>query len=188
MSVSLFHQSGTIPTTIRVAYIHTLHIYLSHPRARSRVCIPSHSLVQERQSLQDDPLQFLTDIHVSEDDVYTWKIQMEGPPSPCPYAGGKYTLVIKFPAQYPFKPPTITFLTKIYHPSISKDGEICAALIGEGWGPTLNVRHCMTVIYETLQSPSADHPLDEEIGALLRDKPKEFDKKARKFTQKYAME
>lgn len=130
----------------------------------------------------------MTAIHVDEDDVYTWKCQMEGPPSPSPYAGGKFQLVLKFPAQYPFKPPTILFLTKIYHPSVSKEGEICAALIGEGWGPTLNVRHCMTVIYEILQSPSSDHPLDEEIGALLREKPKEFDKKAKKCTQKYAME
>jgi ubiquitin-protein ligase len=112
---------------------------------------------------------------------------MAGPPS-SPYAGGKFRLKLKFPAQYPFKPPVILFETKIYHPSVSKDGEICAALIGEGWGPTLNVRHCMQVIYEILQNPSPDHPLDEEIAALLREKPKEFDKKAKKYTQKNAMD
>jgi len=140
---------------------------------------------QERASLEKDPLEFCEVINVSDDDIYTWQVSVAGPPS-TPYAGGKFLLKIKFPAQYPFKPPTITFDTKIFHPSV-KNGEICNAVISEGWGPTLNVKHCMTTIYTMLQTPDSDHPLDEECAQMLREKPKDFEKQARKYTKKYAM-
>lgn len=136
--------------------------------------------------MEKDPLDFLEIEEASEDNIYTWKVVMMGPPN-SPYSGGKWTLQLNFPGQYPFKPPSILFLTRVFHPSVSKHGEICAALIGDNWGPTLNVRHCMTTIYGILASPSADHPLEEEIGALLREKPKDFEKQARKYTKKYAM-
>jgi len=35
------------------------------------------------------------------------------------YAGGTYTVEIKIPDTYPFKPPAIRFQTKIFHPNIS---------------------------------------------------------------------
>lgn len=135
--------------------------------------------------MQKDPLEFLELSEVNEDDIYTWQVAIKGPPS-TPYAGGRFPLKIKFPAQYPFKPPIITFESKIFHPSV-KDGEICNAVISEGWGPTLNVKHCVTVIYAMLQNPDSDHPLDEECAQMLRDKPKDFEKQARKYTKKYAM-
>ena len=31
---------------------------------------------------------------------------------------------IDFPADYPFKPPKLTFLTKIYHPNIDEKGQV----------------------------------------------------------------
>lgn len=135
--------------------------------------------------MEKDPLEFLEIVKVDENDIYTWQVALSGPPS-TPYAGGKFPLKVKFPAQYPFKPPTITFECKIFHPSV-KDGEICNAIIAENWGPTLNVKHCMTTIYSMLATPDSDHPLDEDVAQMLRDKPKDFEKQAKKYTKKYAM-
>jgi ubiquitin-conjugating enzyme E2 D/E len=95
-------------------------------------------------------------------------------------------LQLKFPAPYPFKAPNLQFKTKTYHPSVNLEtGEICAAVIGN-WGPTLNARHCLEVCYSLLQSPEADHPLEEKIAQQLREKPKEFEKIAKKYTKEYA--
>jgi len=41
-----------------------------------------------------------------------------GPPD-TPYEGGTYVIDIKIPAEYPFQPPKMTFVTKIWHPNIS---------------------------------------------------------------------
>lgn len=41
-----------------------------------------------------------------------------GPPD-TPYEGGTYHVDITVPSSYPFKPPTVKFTTKIWHPNIS---------------------------------------------------------------------
>ena len=47
-------------------------------------------------------------------------------PADTPYAGGKYFIEIKIPDQYPFTPPKMRFITKVWHPNISSQtGAIC---------------------------------------------------------------
>jgi ubiquitin-protein ligase len=93
---------------------------------------------------------------------------------------------LDFPAEYPFKPPKLTFLTKVYHPSVLREtGEICQAVLGS-WGPTLNVEHCLMTVFSLLQDPQPDHPLEDEIAQQLATKPKEFEKIAKKYTKDYA--
>eukprot|EP00574_Skeletonema_japonicum_P005927 CAMPEP_0201714764 /NCGR_PEP_ID=MMETSP0593-20130828/1098_1 /ASSEMBLY_ACC=CAM_ASM_000672 /TAXON_ID=267983 /ORGANISM="Skeletonema japonicum, Strain CCMP2506" /LENGTH=249 /DNA_ID=CAMNT_0048204069 /DNA_START=26 /DNA_END=775 /DNA_ORIENTATION=+ len=83
---------------------------------------------------------------------------------------------LKFPPNYPFKPPSITVLTKSYHPNINtKTGEICdAVLTGEGWGPTLNVRKVCARLRKFLCDPDPDHPLESVIAQKLVDKPNDY--------------
>jgi len=143
-------------------------------------------LMKERASLEKQPLEYALLDPLEGENIHSWKVRVIGP-SGTPYSGGKFTVHVEFPAQYPFKPPSLKFLTKVYHPSVQQDtGEICTDLVGDGWGPTLNVRHCLGVIYQMLQEPTADHPLDDEIAAQLQTKPKEFEKAAKKFTKEYA--
>lgn len=50
-------------------------------------------------------------------------------PSDSPYSSGVYQLTIHFPQDYPFKPPKVTFVTKIYHPNINSNGAICLDIL-----------------------------------------------------------
>lgn len=135
--------------------------------------------------MEKTPLDFCTLEPVGED-IYVWKVCFKGPAN-TPYQGGNFYLKIDFPMQYPFKPPHFTFLTKVYHPSVKQEtGEICTDMVNEGWGPTLGVNHCLTTIYAMLQHPQADHPLEEAIAQQLRDKPKDFEKQAKKYTKEFA--
>lgn len=53
-----------------------------------------------------------------------------------PYNKGAFRIEITFPAEYPFKPPKISFKTKIYHPNIDEKGQVCLPIISaENWKP-----------------------------------------------------
>lgn len=53
-----------------------------------------------------------------------------------PYNLKAFNLRISFPGDYPLKPPTVTFTTRIYHPNVDSDGQICLPIISkDNWKP-----------------------------------------------------
>lgn len=53
-----------------------------------------------------------------------------------PYDKGAFRVELIFPSEYPFKPPKITFKTKIYHPNVDEKGQVCLPIISaENWKP-----------------------------------------------------
>lgn len=54
-----------------------------------------------------------------------------------PYNLRAFNLRINFPEEYPMRPPTVTFTTKIYHPNVGVDGQVCLPIISnENWKPS----------------------------------------------------
>lgn len=54
-----------------------------------------------------------------------------GPPD-TPYVGGTFKVEIKIPENYPFKPPSMKFLTQVWHPNISSQTVCCLRACGRG--------------------------------------------------------
>jgi len=93
--------------------------------------------LQEYQTLQSTPVPGVT-VEIVGEDLFKWNLIIDGPDG-TPYQGGRFTVNVDFSDNYPFKPPKIKFLTKIYHPNIkTESGEICMQAIESAWVPTLN--------------------------------------------------
>ena len=52
------------------------------------------------------------------DNLLELKGEITGPPD-TPYEGARFQLEIKIPETYPFNPPKVRFVTKIWHPNVS---------------------------------------------------------------------
>ena len=118
-------------------------------------------------------------------DLFIWEATVMGPGDSV-YEGGVFNLDIRFPPDYPFSPPKIHFTTKIYHPNISSKGSICLDILKNRWSPALTISKVLLSICSLLTDPNPDDPLVTSIADMYRNKPEEFDKIARWWTQKYA--
>jgi ubiquitin-protein ligase len=88
------------------------------------------------------------------DDLFHWQGTIVGSEG-SPYAGGVFFLDLHFPPDYPFKPPTATFITKIYHCNVSLTGQICLDIIKNHWSPALTIEKVnpLTVVLFPFATP-----------------------------------
>ena len=122
----------------------------------------------------------------SEGDLYKWNSTIIGPVG-TPYEGGIFNLSIEFPLNYPFKPPSIKFITKIYHPNISRSGEICLDILKEQWSPVLSISKVLLSICSLLTDPNPKDPLRPDVARLYMKDKLTYEVNAREATRLYAM-
>lgn len=66
-------------------------------------------LTKEYKSVAANPPPFI-EARPNEDNILEWHYVITGPPK-TPYEGGQYHGMLRFPADYPFKPPSISIIT-----------------------------------------------------------------------------
>ena len=121
----------------------------------------------------------------NEQDQFHWQATIMGPDD-SPYTGGVFFLNIHFPPDYPFKPPKVTFTTKIYHANINSNGSICLDILKDQWSPALTISKVLLSISSLLTDPNPDDPLVPEIANLYKTNRAQHDQTAREWTQRYA--
>jgi len=120
------------------------------------------------------------------DDLFHWQATIMGPEE-SPYTGGVFFLDIHFPADYPFKPPKVSFTTRIYHCNINSNGGICLDILKDQWSPALTISKVLLSVCSLLTDPNPEDPLVPEIAQLLKNNVTQHNATAREWTAKYAM-
>ena len=109
-----------------------------------------------------------------------------------PYEGGIFKLEIKIPERYPFEPPQVQFLTKIYHPNIDTAGRICLDVLKSppqgSWKPAQNIYTVLTSIQLLVSEPNPDDGLMADISHEYKHNRPRFVEKAKEWVQMYARE
>ncbi|CAO1618502.1 unnamed protein product [Parajaminaea phylloscopi] len=147
----------------------------------------SKRITKELAELTKEPLPCI-EVSVSDTNVYQWSAVIQGPPD-SPYQGGRFRLAMDFPVEYPFKGPRVRFLTKVFHPNVDDDGNLCVGLLkSDQWKPSTKASTILQSIQSLLAEPNPDDALVASIAEMYtKDRP-QFDATAKEWVQKYATE
>lgn len=139
----------------------------------------------ELKDLRKDPPSSCSAGPVGED-LYIWEGCIFGPED-SPFHGGVFNLSIQFPVDYPFRPPHVKFITKIYHPNINSSGLICLDILKTQWSPALTISKVLLSITSLLTDPNPDDPFVPEIANLYKQDRAAYEDRARAWTMEYAV-
>lgn len=62
-----------------------------------------------------------------------------------PYVGGVFKVKLTLGKDFPQTPPKAFFLTKIFHPNVASNGEICVNTLKRDWKSDLGIKHILLV-------------------------------------------
>eukprot|EP00612_Vaucheria_litorea_P001271 CAMPEP_0171456642 /NCGR_PEP_ID=MMETSP0945-20130129/3043_1 /TAXON_ID=109269 /ORGANISM="Vaucheria litorea, Strain CCMP2940" /LENGTH=232 /DNA_ID=CAMNT_0011982099 /DNA_START=22 /DNA_END=717 /DNA_ORIENTATION=- len=117
------------------------------------------------------------------------RAQVKGPQD-TPYSKGIFYLDIQVPTRYPFDPPKVRFLNRIYHPNIDVNGRICLDTLkmppSGSWAPSINIPTLLTTIRTLMAHPNGDDGLMPDITKIFLDDRALFEANATACTLKYA--
>jgi len=131
-------------------------------------------LKEYRECMADPPTGMK--INFDEQNMTKWEVLVDGPEQSV-YTGGHFKLEINFPNEYPFKPPVVSFKTKIYHPNVSNDdkGSMCLGLLRpDEWKPPNKVVSVLRLIQTLLIEPNADDSIEPSIANEFKENRKDL--------------
>lgn len=162
-------------------------------------------ITKEMEDVKQDVESSITLDFVKDSDISHLKGTFKGPPG-TPYEGGEFVVDIQIPVsilmnydskkkklltnlqqEYPFKPPKMQFVTKVYHPNISSQtGAICLDILKDAWSPVLTLKSSLISLQSLLQSPEPNDPQDAEVAKVFLRDNAQFNKTAKEWTDSYA--
>uniref|UniRef100_UPI00358F9565 ubiquitin-conjugating enzyme E2 A-like n=1 Tax=Myxine glutinosa TaxID=7769 RepID=UPI00358F9565 len=98
-------------------------------------------------------------------------------PEGTPFEDGTFKLTIEFTEEYPNKPPTVRFVSKMFHPNVYADGSICLDILQNRWSPTYDVSSILTSIQSLLDEPNPNSPANSQAAQLYQENKREYEKK-----------
>ncbi|XP_025822762.1 ubiquitin-conjugating enzyme E2 11-like [Panicum hallii] len=118
-------------------------------------------------------------------DLLHWEVVIDGPAG-SPYAGGAFPVDVHFTGDHPYKPPKITFKTKVYHPNIDSEGRMVLNIFQKKWSPVLTIEKLLLSIVSVLYDPMLNRPINGHSARQYKRDVKLYERTARAWTRSYA--
>lgn len=141
---------------------------------------------KDLEDMRNDPSAVCSAGPIDDKNIFYWHAVIFGPGG-TPYEGGAFTLGIHFPFDYPSKPPQIKFLTQIFHPNISIEGEICVDFLKEEtWIPDYSIGKALIAVDCLLHHPNPDSALNGDAARLYKKDIHQYNQRATDITRVFA--
>ncbi|XP_021295680.1 probable ubiquitin-conjugating enzyme E2 C isoform X1 [Herrania umbratica] len=101
--------------------------------------------------------------------IFAWIGTIEGGKGTM-YEGLSYKISMRFPLDYPFKPPQVKFETMCFHPNVDQFGNICLDILQDKWSSAYDCRTILLSVQSLLGEPNPESPLNTYAAALLNNK------------------
>ncbi|KAL4087716.1 hypothetical protein PRIC1_013604 [Phytophthora ramorum] len=149
LSVSFFNPENQLVSDIRRGNGDKLALFLQH----------SNHVMAIRRELLDlnaHPTTHAQVFNVKES-AWEWKVLVRGP-TDSPYEGGVLNFHVRFSHEYPFEPPVLSCLTRIYHPNFVPllNGSMSLYGLLRRWDPEWRMRRLLKEVEQLLSTPDDD--------------------------------
>ncbi|KEH31921.1 ubiquitin-conjugating enzyme E2 2 isoform X2 [Medicago truncatula] len=104
-------------------------------------------------------------------------------PDDTPWDGGTFKLSLQFSEDYPNKPPTVRFVSRMFHPNIYADGSICLDILQNQWSPIYDVAAILTSIQSLLCDPNPNSPANSEAARMFSENKREYNRRVREVVE-----
>ncbi|KAI5021674.1 hypothetical protein ZWY2020_058404 [Hordeum vulgare] len=138
-------------------------------------------LMRDFKRLMQDPPAGISGAP-QDNNIMLWNAVIFGPDD-TPWDGGTFKLTLQFTEDYPNKPPTVRFVSRMFHPNIYADGSICLDILQNQWSPIYDVAAILTSIQSLLCDPNPNSPANSEAARLFSENKREYNRKVREVVE-----
>jgi len=90
-------------------------------------------------------------------------------PAVGPYCHGSFVFEINIPEEYPFHPPAVRCITKIFHPNICPNtGNVALSILQEEWKPVFTINTVTLEIQKLFKSPNLNFTFNDKCANMVR--------------------
>ncbi|KAG5682977.1 hypothetical protein PVAND_012291 [Polypedilum vanderplanki] len=139
---------------------------------------------KEVKTLSSENLEGIK-VTINEADLTDIQAIIDGPAG-TPYSSGQFRVKLTLPKDFPQSPPKAFFMTKIFHPNVANNGEICVNTLKKDWKPDLGIKHILLTIKCLLIVPNPESALNEEAGKMLLEHYDDYSQRAKLMTEIHA--
>lgn len=112
------------------------------------------------------------------DDLLNFKLVIS--PDEGFYKYGRFVFSFKVGPGYPHDAPKVKCETKVYHPNIDLEGNVCLNILREDWKPVLTINAIIIGLQYLFLEPNPEDPLNKDAAEVLRSNRRLFEQNVQK--------